>query len=440
MKRPYKLKNQIQEYPWGSTTLIPELLGSENPDEKPFAEMWMGVHPRGPSTIDAEGDERSLASIIESRPEELLGDGAARRFSGSLPFLFKLLAAGQPLSIQAHPNREQAEEGYSREEREGIPVDAFHRNYRDRNHKPEVMCALTPFTAMCGFRSPDEVHANFSGIDSEVVREKILPALEGRSAVDVETDAAAASRDGGDADAERLERFFHVLMTLGDEETEELVQALTIWAKKERCEEARLVDRFYGLHGVDRGIAAPLYLNVLTLEEGEALFQPAGVLHAYVEGMGVELMANSDNVLRGGLTNKHVDVRELLSLLSFSPRRPDVIRPQEVLPGVDEYPVPIDEFLLRRVRPSASSGPAEVRIENRSAVEIGICVSGAAEIIRSGTKVSGTRVGEPGSGGYDELLLDVKQGESFVVPYAVGEYRVSGDAVIYMATIPLDWP
>jgi mannose-6-phosphate isomerase len=227
-------------------------------------------------------------------------------------------------------------------------------------------------------------------------------------------------------------------MTLGDEETEELVRALTEWARKDESPEASLVRRFYDLHGVDRGVAAPLYLNVLTLEEGEALFQPAGVLHAYVEGMGVELMANSDNVLRGGLTKKHVDVEELLGLLSFSPRRPDVIQPQEVSPGIEEYPVPIDEFLLRRVRPSRTSSPEGVELENRSSLDIGICVSGNARILDSGAKSDAkSGANTEGDGG---SLLDVGKGESFVVPYAMGGYRISGDAVIYMATIPLDWP
>ena len=450
MRAPYKLKNQIQEYSWGSKTLMPELLGRENSDERPFAEMWMGVHPRGPSAVEEDGGESSLASIIDAYPEELLGDGAARRFSGNLPFLFKVLAAGQPLSIQTHPNKEQAEEGYSREEREGIPVDAFHRNYRDRNHKPEVICALTPFTAMCGFRSLEELRSGFSLIDSEVVREKLLPALDGRSfeargaagpraGADAGTNAVAASRKETDTEAQRLESFFESLMALGEEETGELVRALVAWAGKNRSTEASLVRRFYDLHGFDRGVAAPFYLNVITLAEGEALFQPAGVLHAYVEGMGVELMANSDNVLRGGLTKKHVDVEELLSLLSFSPRTPDVIQPQEVSPGIEEYPVPIDEFLLRRIRPHGVSSSEGLYVENRSSIEIGICVSGSARIAPSGAETSEAEAKAKTSGG-GAAPLEIEKGESFVLPYAMGAYRISGDAVIYLATIPLAWP
>lgn len=425
MKKPYKLLNPIQHYEWGSTSLMPELFGKENPENEPFAEMWMGIHPRGPSIVKTEKGEVRLSELINSDPDDSLGLEASKRYGGSLPFLFKVLAAGRPLSIQAHPDKSRAEEGYDREEKKGISIDAFERNYRDRNHKPEVICAITPFTAMCGFRSAEKIRAGFEKIDVPVVRHRLLPALA----------------SGGEE--KQIERFFHSLMTLGEEEIRSLAEGLNSWARSEEGEEARLVRWFYRLHGADPGIAAPLYLNVFTLREGEALFQPAGVLHAYVEGMGVELMANSDNVLRGGLTKKHVDVEELLTLLSFSPKRPDIVRPEETLSCIEEYPVPIDEFRLRRIktrvagketeqngsREKSSSEPdssePEVSVRPRSSLEIGICVEGGCTI---------RPCEEYGSEDFEPI--EISRGESFVVPYVTGGYRIRGSATIYLATVP----
>ncbi len=413
----YKLKNPIQEYPWGSTRLIPELLGESNPKNRTFAEMWMGVHSRGPSIVRTGEGERSLSEFIAANPVLSLGEEAAGRFQGDLPFLFKLLAAGQPLSIQAHPNRVQAEEGYDREEREGIPIDAFHRNYRDRNHKPELICALTPFTAMCGFREPEAIFRLFSGVDAELVRSELLPILS----------------DKEREEEKRLETFFHRLMSMTDAETEDLVRALVDWAMGAGNPEALLVRRFHELHGVDRGLAAPLFLNVLELERGEALYQPAGVLHAYVEGMGVELMANSDNVLRGGLTKKHVDPDELRRLLSFSPRRPDILAPRELKPGLEEYPVPIDEFLLRRARPSLSAENV-LEVEGRSSIEIALCVEGSLELEAHSSGADGFAGADPGRGG--ESRLRISKGESLLVPHGAGSYRLQGDGELFIATIP----
>ncbi|MFP4266611.1 MAG: mannose-6-phosphate isomerase, class I [Spirochaetaceae bacterium] len=417
MRRPYKLINTIQEYAWGSPRLMPELLGWKNPEEKPFAEMWMGVHPRGPSVVEDPEGNRNLSDFIKSSPERVLGKEISERFGGELPFLFKVLSAGKPLSIQAHPDKKQAEEGFEREERKGVPLDAFSRNYRDRNHKPEVICALTPFTAMCGFKTAAEIAAGFENTEAPAVRSKLLPPLSSAEVLD---------------EADKIRGFFNTLMTLDAEDKEELVRGIVSWAGGDSGEEARLVLRFHELHGTDIGVAAPLYLNVLTLQEGQALYQPAGVLHAYVEGMGVELMANSDNVLRGGLTQKHVDVEELLSLLSFRPIRPDIITPVETLPKVDEYPLPIDEFVLRRVRVEG----ADVEISRRTSLEIGICTEGECTLLPSAAANDGD-YGETETsrkGAFSSLTIE--RGESFVVPHDFSSYRLSGEGKVYIAAVP----
>jgi mannose-6-phosphate isomerase len=267
----FKLDNQIQHYPWGSPRFIPELIGKDNPSHEPWAEMWMGVHPGGLSFVECEGKRLSLKELIEKNPTQYLGPGQA-----ALPFLFKLLAAAKPLSIQAHPNMVQAAEGFARENAAGIPLDAPERNYKDPNHKPEIIVALTPFTALAGYR----------------------PAGQAPEAAAIQL-------------------------------------------------AARLQKDFPG----DPGNEAPLRLNLLKLQPGEALFIPAGILHAYIEGFGVELMANSDNVLRGGLTQKHIDREELQRVLRKEAFCPKIIRCQHnsghcPRPGVYRYPTDVTEFSL----------------------------------------------------------------------------------------------
>ncbi|MDZ7795173.1 MAG: mannose-6-phosphate isomerase, class I [Spirochaetia bacterium] len=206
----FKLENLIQHYPWGSTSLIPELLGIQNKPGTPYAEMWMGSHPRGPSklVLSEENEKRmDLKSAIEESPSDFLGPEAGR-FSEGLPFLFKVLAAAQPLSIQAHPSRRQAQSGFDREEAAGIPIDAFERNYRDKNHKPEIICALTPFTALCGFRAAAEIDAWYSHIGNALENELFKSIYEEKIAP---TDAP-----GTIDDAEWVKKFFENIMNLAE--------------------------------------------------------------------------------------------------------------------------------------------------------------------------------------------------------------------------------
>jgi mannose-6-phosphate isomerase len=335
----YKLKNTVKHYEWGSPVHIPALLGVDNPQAVPWAELWMGVHPGGPSRIAGNrtadkiaeaspAGEPGLGDLIASCPERYLGKSAAEKFGG-LPFLFKLLAAAKPLSIQAHPNLEQAREGWRRENGR-IPLDSPDRNYKDDCHKPEIVCALNPFTAMCGFRPPGEIAsllAKCFGGAPQSLREGMGP--------------LQAALAGGDP----LRAFLKALLALPPETLEEL----TAYALKTNLPEGEwdLVSRFAGLYPGDPGIIAPLYLNLLQLAPGEAVYLPAGVLHAYVHGFAVELMANSDNVLRGGLTSKHVDGEELLSILDFKPCRPKILRPQAAGGGLFRYGDFCREFSLR---------------------------------------------------------------------------------------------
>ncbi|MET8973831.1 mannose-6-phosphate isomerase, class I [Streptomyces hydrogenans] len=319
-----RLVNTVRPYAWGSTTAIPELLGTA-PTGEPQAEMWMGAHPGAPS-LTARGP---LNELIEADPVRELGQAAVDTFGPRLPFLLKILAAGAPLSLQVHPDLEQARAGYAAEEAAGIPVDAPHRTYKDANHKPEMICALTPFEGFCGFRAPAEAADTLAalGVDSLKPYVDLLHAHP--------EDAA-------------LREVLTALLTADHDEMAQTV-----------AEAAAAADRLGGAHAPyavlahhfpgDPGVIAAMLLHHVVLQPGEALYLGAGVPHAYVSGLGVEIMANSDNVLRCGLTPKHVDVPELLRVVRFEPADPGVLRPEASPTGEEVYDTPIDEFRLSRL-------------------------------------------------------------------------------------------
>jgi mannose-6-phosphate isomerase len=329
------LDNPVRAYAWGSRTVIADLLGQPVPSPHPEAELWLGAHPGDPShLVHADGTRTSLLEALRTEPKQMLGRVRTERWDGTLPFLLKVLAADEPLSLQAHPSLEQARTGYAREDAADIPRDAPDRNYRDANHKPELICALTTFHALVGFREP-----------AATVR--LLRALE------VPELAAHAELLAGQPDSDGLRALFTTWITLPQAMLDTLVPALQEGCVKlaggdgEFSAEARTVLELSELYPGDAGVLAALLLNRITIEPGEALYLPAGNLHAYLSGAGIELMANSDNVLRGGLTPKHVDVPELLRVLDFGAGPPPVLKglPED---GWFRYDSPADEFMLRR--------------------------------------------------------------------------------------------
>jgi len=405
----YKLQHQIKHYEWGSADLIPQLLGVRA-DGSPWAELWMGSHPGSPSLVSLPAGDVSLGELIAGDPRRYLGEKTAKRY-GELPFLFKLLAAEKPLSIQAHPNLAQAGEGFERENRAQIAHNAPHRNYHDPNHKPEIICALTPFTGMCGFRSPGEIARLLSVFltGSAALREGFTPLL--RALEMPEPAAEAESRGSPPAQSLALQTFFGTLFSL----PREARQALTdfILSARDTGGEWELMREFARQYPGDPAIIAPLYLNVFHLEPGEAIFINAGILHAYIHGFGVELMANSDNVLRGGLTPKHIDVPELMKVLDFTPMRPRIIKPDS---GCFTYPAPCEEFSLSVMRGGAD-GESQTANFARNAPAICIVTEGEVSI-----------------GG--EVL---KQGEAAFIP-ARGDKDplvLQGNFTLYAASVPL---
>ncbi|HVW40486.1 MAG TPA: mannose-6-phosphate isomerase, class I [Amycolatopsis sp.] len=300
------LRNAVRPYAWGSRTTIPELLGRQVPAPHPEAELWMGAHPGDPSRIvGADGQERSLLELIEADPRAHLGDECSQRWNNRLPFLLKILAVEEPLSMQAHPSAEQSAEGHAREEAAGIPRDAPNRNYPDPTAKPELVCALTEFHALAGFREP--------GRTIKLLRTVETPGLAKY------TELLAAQPDSAG-----MRALFTTWITLPqaslDELLPEVLDACVLHVKDhgEFDTECRTILELGEAHPRDAGVLAALLLNRLTLRAGEAIYLPAGNLHLYLHGTAIEILANSDNILRCGLTPKHVDVPELLRVVDFA--------------------------------------------------------------------------------------------------------------------------
>jgi mannose-6-phosphate isomerase len=329
--------------------MIASLLGQHNPPGNPQAELWMGAHPGAPSMAVLDNAVLPLHELIAQDPISMLGESTVNAFGPHLPFLFKLLAAAKPLSIQAHPNLVQAREGWDRENAAGIPLGSAERNYKDPNHKPEILCALTPFRAMCGFRAPVDILRLFGELCAgEEKLARILGPV--RETVHV-------SKTSGHDASQGLKIFLRALFSIPQAERSGFVslaqkQAETLCnaTGKEQAVWRMVVD-FANAYPLDPAILAPLYLNTLELAPGEAVHLPAGVLHAYVEGFGIELMANSDNVLRGGLTSKHIDLDELERVLRFEAWAPHILLAEHdsVFSGW-VYPTPDGEFTLRTIK------------------------------------------------------------------------------------------
>lgn len=351
-----EITNTPRDYAWGSTSAIAGLLGTR-PSGGPEAELWLGAHPGSPARVVGR--------------EETLHELAPR-----LPFLLKVLAAASPLSLQAHPTIAQAEEGFAREEAAGVPIDSPSRNYKDRLHKPEMIYALSdPFRALSGFRPVEETRTLLEPVADD---ERIAPLLE---------------RLRTDAD---LRATFEWLITGGDD-VDELVAAVVEASAVADDVAWDTVRRLSESYPGDPGIAISLLLHTAVLRPGEALYLPAGNIHAYLEGLGIELMAASDNVLRGGLTAKHMDVPELLRVLDFTPRPIPYLVPEEPQPGVRVFRPDVPDFVMTVVDGVAADLPlagdaivlcvrGETRIGGGPSVERGhaVFVGGEAVLRLSG--------------------------------------------------------
>ncbi|WP_179345583.1 mannose-6-phosphate isomerase, class I [Winogradskyella ursingii] len=400
-QRLFEVKGVIQNYAWGGTDFIPELLGLQS-NVEPKAEYWLGAHVNAPSILKTSKGDQPLNDYINSNLHQTLGDQIAMKF-GRLPFLFKVLDVNDMLSIQVHPSKKEAEKGYKRENEEGIPLTAPHRNYKDDNHKPEIMVALSEFWLLHGF----------------LPKEKLVQVL--RSTPEFNHFLTVFEEKG------YLGLYKHV-MEQSQEESNKILQPLVdrimplyLSGKLEKSSadywSAKAVDTSEDKTILDKGIYSIYFFNIVKVDEGEALFQDAGIPHAYLEGQNMELMANSDNVLRGGLTPKHVDVPELLKHIKFEETKPHILSGQIQKNHLERiYKSPVPDFELSQIVISA----IDVYQTKTKTAEILIVIEGTVEIIEGTTSLS------------------LHKGQSaFLI--AGSRYSIStpNSAVIYKASAPI---
>ena len=400
MKKVFGLKGRIQYYAWGGKTFIPELLGISK-DHDPYAEYWLGAHVNAPALVQTEEEEVPLDAFLKSNTKVFLGEETCKRF-GKLPFLFKVLDVHEMLSIQVHPSKSEAEKGFKKENDLGIPLTAPNRNYKDNNHKPEIMVALGEFWLLHGFLPKEDL--------LEVLHKN--PEFEPLTAIFLN---------------EGYKGLYRYVMELAPTESDKILRPLVerilplyhdnqltkaspdYWAAKAVAE--------FGIDDhLDKGIFSIYFFNIVKVNRGEAVFQDAGVPHAYLEGQNMELMANSDNVLRGGLTSKHIDVPELLKHVVFEETKPEILKGMLEKSGVErKYKSPAPDFEL-----------SEITIDHvnsykgkSNSVEIYILMEGEVKVTE------------------EKSSLLFKKGESFLV-LAGAKIQIStaNHAVLYKATTP----
>ncbi|WP_315097868.1 mannose-6-phosphate isomerase, class I [uncultured Cellulomonas sp.] len=397
----YRITPAIQHYAWGSTTAIPDVLALV-PDGRPMAEAWFGAHTSAPATAQTDQGMRRLDEIIAADPHRHLGADVASRFGAHLPYLLKIIAADAPLSLQVHPTLERARAGFAAQDAAGIPVDAPERSYRDDNHKPELVYALSRLDAMVGFRAPRRAAELLADLDTPLAAD-----LHAILAADPTSEGVRAAFEWllqpdtrpGAADVAKF--------------AEACARRLADGSPSPRTD--RTVKRLATAYPGDPGAVTSVLLNPVTLNAGEALFVPAGTVHAYLHGVGVEIMANSDNVLRAGLTAKHVDVDELLSNVDCVAAPPIRIAPERVYTATRIFYAPVDDFELSVTR---LTDDGATHVPGRGP-RIVLCLEGEVELRAA-----------------DGSALLLTRGQSVFVPAADGRLTASGDAVIVQADVP----
>lgn len=392
------LQGKVQHYQWGGVTFLPELLGVSNPENLPFAEYWLGVHPLGPAEVSVNNQWVALQNLIETDPETALSPYVAQQFGG-LPYLLKILDIKQMLSIQVHPSKERAIEGFEREDRLGIAKNAPNRNYKDKNHKPEVMLALSEFWLLHGFKNDQQ----------------LLDILENTSEFQV---LLPLFRKEG------LQSLYRFIMEMDQASVNALLEPLVkreLIKRREgilsKSDPGWWVAEWYRQDTdpdwMDRGIFSIYFFNIVHMQPGDAIFQDAGVPHAYLEGQNIELMSNSDNVLRGGLTHKHIDVPELLSNIIFKAVQPEILKAKKGRDGEMVFHFPVPDFSLAYL----NLPPAGYYESISVSPEIWMVLEGSIIVNHK---------------------LVVKKGESFIVfPDQAYSFENTGKTVLCKAFVPV---
>ncbi|WP_217511509.1 mannose-6-phosphate isomerase, class I [Vibrio metschnikovii] len=380
----FLMSNTIQNYAWGSIDSFSQLFDIANPQQQPQAELWMGAHPNGCSQVDYQGQKTRLSDLIASDPAHFLSANTEQTF-GELPYLFKILAAEQALSIQVHPSKSEAEQGFAKENAAQIPLTAANRNYKDPNHKPELVYALTDYQAMNGFRPINEIVEHFQRLAIETLQ----PLLEHLQQQQTEVG---------------LKSFFTELLSFSGSEKQVAIEQLMAYAHRHQ-EQAlfQLILTLAETYPHDIGLFAPLILNVLTLKPGQAMYLDARTPHAYLKGTGLEIMANSDNVLRAGLTPKHIDITELAKCTRFAEKPASTLL---LTPKITDdallFPVPVTDFKFA-IYPQ----PKQCRV-NVSSAQILLAIDHDATLTAA-----------------DGQSVTIHKGESVFIPAYTEHYQLS---------------
>jgi len=394
----FKIKGVVQHYAWGGFDYIPQLLSINNTENKPFAEYWLGAHPSAPSIITSLPEPTSLLDFIEQNPATILGNNVYNTFK-ELPYLFKVLDVKEMLSIQVHPSKSEAIKGFEVEEAAGIDIKAPNRNYKDKNHKPEVMVALSDFWLLHGFKNEATLERTLEGVPELNI---FLPIFKNEGYKNLYLYIM-----------EMEQSLINTILTplvkreLGRKKSNELNRNMPGWWVAQLCKDG------WEKQDLDRGIFSIYFFNIVQLRKGEAIFQGAGIPHAYLEGQNVELMANSDNVLRGGLTPKHIDVPELMKHTLFEAVEPKVVKIKEI--GNEKlYPCPVADFGISAIELNAGEKYSALT----TSLEIILVIDGALLVKQ-----------------HENMII--KKGEALVV-VANQEYCVTatGKTMLYKAFVP----
>lgn len=395
----FKLKGKVMHYVWGGFDFMPEWLGIENTDKKTFAEYWMGTHPLAPSSLIINEKEISLRDAINEDPKYFLGEKVFMQFS-ELPYLFKVQDVKEMLSIQVHPSKTEAEKGFAAEEAAGIPENAPNRNYKDKNHKPEVMVALSEFWLLHGFLQQEQLLFVLKTIPEFACFDEIFL-------------------------GEGYKGLYKHVMEMPQPEINDLLTPLVQRELRRKQDGALTKDqpgwwvaKLYTdsseLGNIDRGVFSIYFFNIVKVSPGEGVFQGAGIPHAYLEGQTMELMANSDNVLRGGLTPKHVDIPELMKHTNFIGIAPNIMQGAASGDGEKNYPCPVNDFGISKIQLDAGG----TYTHTSSSLEIFVVMQGKIKI--RGTNILDVRKGEAAA---------IASGETYVI-------SANDDVLVYKAFVP----
>ena len=415
--KAYNFTPVLKDYEWGSLSGIQKIIGRADLKGKPLAELWMGSHKNGDGMVSVSSDKKvKLSEFIKTDSAAILGKSVNNKYNGELPFLFKILAAEKPLSIQVHPSKKEAEKGFDNEEKEKIDISAFNRTYKDRNHKPELIYALTDFYLLKGFRDYIFIYSNLKMFSPLFIKnaEKAL-----KKQIDFIT----------------IKELFSYLLSIDKNDLHEVIDQALDNCKKDNGIIVDTVNNFYSVYGYDPGVLAPFFLNILKLKPGNALFIPAGELHSYISGIGFEIMANSDNVLRGGLTPKYIDANGLLEIGNF---KNSFIKKGITLPKIEKnmekYKTKAGEFVFSVI--SLDKGSYNHK-KSRKNIELYFYIGKDCKVTfpqdRGSHSVTRDAADMPQSS--ESNSFSFKNGDSFIIPACAFPYSIEGDGTLYMATV-----